>query len=360
MDQKMTLVDIIKLIYKRRKLIIIATLTVSIVTAIVMLFMPNYYKATTTFYAASPDLVKPDPIGNNVTMKKYYGTKDDIDRILTVANSATIKKKLIKNFDLYNHYDIDSTKKLSEYKINKKLGKLFIVKKNERDAIELSVEDKDQKMVSKMANSARELIENEITDIVKSIQNSQINSYSLSVKSKNVQLGSLIDSIRNLKNKYSIFDIETQGEGLATEITQTKGNLAFLQSKLDMIEGVRGIRRDSINMLKANIAGNKSKLHDLDSLAKVFNQASMNVSALVNQKNQLARQLSIDNVKLNQLHSLYGADAKVIHVVEQAKTPLRKYRPKRSLYVLGAFLLTLLFSILLVVIIEENKKINWN
>jgi len=360
MDQKMTLVDIIKLIYKRRKMILIATLSVSAITAIIMLFMPNYYKATTTFYAASPDLVKPDPIGNSLTRKKYYGSNDDIDRILTVANSAIIRQKLIKKFDLYTHYDIDSTKKLSEFKINKKLSKLFIVKKNERDAIELSIEDKDQKLVSQMANTARELIKTEISNIVKSIQKSQIESYHKSVESKNKQLATLIDSIRNLKNKYSIFDIETQGESLASDITQAKGNLAFLQSKLKILQSSRGIPRDSISMIKANIAGNKTKLEDLDSLAKVFNSASMQVSMLVKQKNQLAAQLAVDNVKMNQLNSLYGSDNKVMHIVERAKTPLRKFRPKRSLYVIGAFILTLLFSILMVVIIEENKKINWN
>jgi len=113
-------------------------------------------------------------------------------------------------------------------------------------------------------------------------------------------------------------------------------------------------------MIRANIAGNEAKLIELDSLAKVFNSASMNVSMLVNQKNQLSAQLSLDNVKMNQLNSLYGIDSKVMHIVEEAKTPLRKYRPKRSLYVIGAFILTLLFSILMVIVIEENKKINWN
>ncbi len=360
MDQKTTLVDIIKLIYKRRKKILIATFFVSIITAIVMLMMPNYYKAITTFYAASTDLIKPDPIGGSTIQKKYYGNKDDIDRVLTVANSGVIKKKLVDKFNLYTHYDIDSTEELSEFKINKKLSKLFVVKKNERDAIELSIEDTDKMLVANIANSARDMIKDELSGIVKAIQKSQMDSYSKKVESKNKRLKILIDSIRNVKNKYSIFDIETQGESLAQEITQTKGNLAFMQSKLRLIKNIRGIKRDSVNLLRANIAGNISKLHDLDSLALVFNSASMNVGMLVNQKNQLAKQLAIDNVKLNQLKSMLDADPKVLHIVEQAKVPLRKFRPKRSLYVLGAFILTLLFSILLVVVIEENKKIDWN
>ena len=73
MNQKTTLVDVIKLIYKRRKQIIIATITVSLFTAVIMLLMPNYFKATSTFYAASPDLAKPDLIGEALDQKEYYG-----------------------------------------------------------------------------------------------------------------------------------------------------------------------------------------------------------------------------------------------------------------------------------------------
>jgi len=360
MDQKTTLVDVIKLIYKRRKEIIIATLTVSVITAIIMLLMPNYYKATTTFYAASPDLAKPDPIGNNIIPKKYYGDKKDIDRILTISNASYIKSSLINEFNLYKHYDIDSSKEFAEFKIMKKISKLFTIKKNERDAIELSVEDKDQELVSKIANFARNKINTEIESLIKTTQKSQINTYNSKIKYKNTQVNSLIDSIRILKNKYSIFDINTQGEGIAEQVTQTKGNIAFLKSKLKILEKDRFARKDSIRFLKANIAGNESKLKNIDSLAMIFNEGSLTVSLLSRQKNQYSAQLALDNEKLNQLKSVYNSKITIMHIVEKAKRPLRKYRPVRSLYVIGAFILTLLFSIFMVVILEESKKINWN
>lgn len=359
MDQKTTLVDVIKLIYKRRKQIIIATIAVSLLTAIVMLLMPNYFKATSTFYAASPDLSKPDPIGNSLDEKKYYGDKNDIDRMLTIGNSNNIKDYLIDEFDLFNHYEIDSTEKFSKFKLRKKLDKLFKVKKNEKDAIELTVEDKDKIIAANMANSAREKIKTEVHNLIKRTQKTQIDGYNKKITSKTTELNKLLDSIGSLKNKYSIYDIETQGEGLGQQVTQTKSNLSFQKSKLKEVLKDRFAKRDSINQLKANIAGNKSKLKVLDSIAKVFNKGSLTIALLATQKRQFSNQLSLDKEKLNQLNSIYNSDFTVLHIVEKAEVPLRKFRPKRSIYVIGAFLLTLFFSVMIVLILEEGKKVNW-
>ena len=360
MDQKTTLTDIIKLIYKRRKQIIIATSTITILTIVIMMMMPDYYKATTIFYAASPDLSKPDPLGETSVQKKYYGDKKDIDRLLTIANSNNIKDYLIKKFDLYKHYDIDSTGKYGKFKIRKKISKLFVVKKNDKDAIELSIEDKDKKMAANMVNDAREKIKTEVHNLIKKIQQSEIEKYNLEISDKNKKLKILFDSIEHIKTQYSIYDPTTQSEALTEQLTTTKSKLSFLKSKLKSVVKDRYVKRDSISLLKANIAGNISKLQELDSLIKIFNKGALKLSPLEKQKIQFINQMTLDNEKLNQLNAIYNSDFKVLHLVEKAEIPLRKFRPKRSLYVLGAFLLSLFFSILVVLIIEENKKIKWD
>jgi LPS O-antigen subunit length determinant protein (WzzB/FepE family) len=113
-------------------------------------------------------------------------------------------------------------------------------------------------------------------------------------------------------------------------------------------------------LLTANIAGNEAKLMELDSLIKLFDRGSLLLTPIVNQKNQLIKQLSLDNEKENQLSAIYNSDFKVVHLVEKAEVPLRKYRPKRSLYVIAAFLLSLFFSILVVLIMEESKAIKFD
>ena len=360
MDQKTTLTDVVRLVYKRRKPIAIATAVVTFITIIVMLLMPDYFKATTIFYAASPDLSKPYPIGDNSVQKKYYGDKNDIDRLLTIANSNNIKDYLIDEFDLYTHYNIDSTKKFSKFQLRKKLAKLYNVKKNDKDAIELSVEDTDKSLAAKMANGAREKIKMEIHNLIKKIQKSEIEKYNLKIKEKNRKLKMLNDSIENIKTKFEIYDPTTQSENLTEQLTTTQSQLSFLKSKLKIISKDSHVKRDSVSLVKANIAGNESKLQELNSRIKTFNKGSLILNPLEKQKRQYINQLSLDNEKLNQLNAIYNSDFKVLHIVEKAEVPLRKFRPKRSLYVIGAFLLSLFFSILIILILEEGKKIKWD
>ncbi len=359
METNTTLVEIVKLIIKNKKKIIISTLAVTLVTTVVMLFVPNYYRATTIFYAASPDLAMPDPAGLNVEKKKLYGDKTDIDRILTVANSSIIFDSLIHKFSLYKHYKIDSTSKNAKFKINKRVAKLYTIKKNERDAIELSVEDKDKLMAKNMSNFAREKINEEIEKLIKHSHKQQIEKYKQKTKSNSEKIQVLLDTIGALKNNYAIYDIKTQGEALSQQLTKSKSELSFQKAKLSAYEKSRGARRDSIAFLKANIEGNQSRIAKLESLASDFNHISQHLYVLLDQKESLAEQLNLDYEKLNNLMSVNASKFPVMHIVEEAQVPLRKFRPQRSLYVIGAFVLSFLFSILMIILLEENKKIDW-
>ncbi len=358
MDTNTTLVGIVKLIIKNKKKIIISTLVITLITAIVALSMPNYYRATTIFYAASPDLAMPDPIGFNVEKKELYGDKTDINRILTVANSSVIFDSLINKFNLYKHYNIDSTEKYAKFKINKKLEKLYTIKKNERDAIELSIEDKDKLIATQMSNFAREKINSEIEKLIKHSHKQQIEKYIQKSKSNTKKMQVLLDTINYLKKHYGIYDIKTQGEALSEQLTKAKSQLAFQKAKLSVYKKSGVARRDSISLLKANIEGNESQIAKLNSFANDFNTISQSLYVLLEKKESLTEQINLDYEKLNNLISINASKFPIIHIVEKANVPLRKFRPKRSLYVIAAFILSLLFSILIVIAIEEGKKIN--
>ncbi len=360
MDTNITLVEIVKLILKNKKKIIISTLVVTLITTIVALLMPNYYRATTVFYAASPDLAMPDPIGSNIEKKELYGDKTDINRILTVANSYVVFDSLIKKFNLYEHYKIDSTGKYAKFEINKKLGKLYTIKKNERDAIELSIEDKDKLVATNMSNFAREKINDEIEKLIKHSHKQQIEKYRQKSKSNSKKMQVLLDTINYLKNHYGIYDIKTQGEALSEQLTKIKSQLAFQKAKLSVYKKSGVARRDSISLLKANIEGNESQIAKLNSFANNFNTISQSLYVLLEKKESLTEQMNLDYEKLNNLISINASKFPIMHVVEKAKVPLRKFRPKRALYVIAAFVLSFLFSISMIILIEENKKIKWN
>ena len=147
MENNENLLGVISTLLRWRKPIIRICLIAGIGTAIIALFLPNYYQSTTTFYAASPDLGKPEAVGEIERDREIYGEDTDNDRLLTIAQSNEIAGYLIEKFKLYDHYDIDRTNRKSKDKVRKKFRGLYNVEKTKYEAIEISVEDKDLSLI---------------------------------------------------------------------------------------------------------------------------------------------------------------------------------------------------------------------
>ena len=87
MEHKENLLDVLKTLFKWKKTILGICILTGIGSILYALTLDNYYQAATVFYAANHDLAKPDPVGTNGLPKNYYGTGEDLDRILTIAQS---------------------------------------------------------------------------------------------------------------------------------------------------------------------------------------------------------------------------------------------------------------------------------
>lgn len=329
MSQPETLLDVISVIWRWRYKILGVTAIASIGAIIISLLLPTYYKATTTFYAASEDLSKPTPIGEIDRNIRYYGTDTDIDRLLTIANSSDIKTDLIREFDLYKHYEIEPTSKNAQHKINLKLSKLYKISKTKLDAIELSVEDTDAELAARIANSARDKINDQAQKTVKDSQFKQIETFNNKITDNEKLLSELGDSLTYLKKKYNVYDLETQAQVLLEQ-------LSLAQAK-----------------------GQKNQIRSLEAQMQNYNDGHSAVAAASAQHEAFSTQLSIDKEKHRQLVSSYQSPFPSLHIIEQANTPLIKSRPKRSIYVVGAALFAFLLTTLAALIIDASRGVKW-
>lgn len=329
MSQPETLLDVIAVLWRWRFKILTVTAIASIGAIIISLLLPTYYMATTTFYAASEDLSKPVPIGEIDRNIRYYGTDTDIDRLLTIANSSEVKTNLIEEFGLYDHYEIDPTSKDAQHKINLKLSKLYQISKTKLDAIELSIEDTDPELAAKIANSARDKINDRSQKTVKDSQLKQLDNFTKKISENEKLLSILGDSLTFLKKKYNVFDLETQTQVLLEQ-------LSLARSK-----------------------GQTKLANSLDAQIQNYNNGFSAVASISAEHEAFSTQLSIDKEKYRQLKSSYSSPFPSLHIIELANTPLIKSRPKRSIYVIGAALFTFLLTTLAALIIDASKSIKW-
>ncbi len=177
-DSTLSLLSVLKTLYRWRKPIIWVTIVAGVGTAIISILLPNYYKSTTVFFAASPDQAQPEILFNKSGVRPYvFGNDNDIDRLLTIAKSADLLNFVVDQFNLYQHYDIDSTHAKAPYKVRKKFLKYYDVTKNSKDAIELSFEDKDPEFAAALVNATREKIDEFAQRLVKNRHQKAIETF---------------------------------------------------------------------------------------------------------------------------------------------------------------------------------------
>ena len=359
MEDKHNLLGVLRTLFKRIKIIIYITGIAAIGSVILSLMQDNYYEAATLFYAANHDLAKPDPVGSAQSSRNYYGTGEDMDRIMTIAQSNDIATYLIDHFQLYKHYDIDTTKRRAAYTVRFKLGNLYNVTKTKYDAIEIAIEDKDPKMAADMANEAREKLNQLAQMMVKGSQAREIASIENNILSKGKDIKLLSDSLKTLRVRYKIIDPWSQGQGLPDIVTFAETELASKQASLETLEEYPSVDPDTIILIKAAVSGLQKKYDMVSEQLILFRDGVSEVESIIVVLQELREQLALDVQRLQQLRSAYNAEFTAIHLIEAASPPIIKSRPKRSIIVLSAVFIAFFFAVIGVLLFENYKSVNW-
>ncbi|MEO6130778.1 MAG: hypothetical protein ABIQ02_02940 [Saprospiraceae bacterium] len=367
---KDSLLPILGTLYPWRRRVLYVTLAVFVISIIVCLFMKNYYKGKTVFYAASQDLFKPEKVFGNTTQETfYYGTGEDIDRIMTIGNSDEVIDFLIDSFDLWSVYKVKPGTPKAHYKLRKAFRENFNLLLTKQDAIELTIEDTDPERAAKMTNAARDQMDNLVRTLMKSSQASLAASFQKAIHIKEAVMQSTLDSLVYYRRKSGIYDSKGQTEILATRVTEVSGTIQREEATLESLQSIKGLNgklRDSIQLIKARLAGFKRELTllnspDTGSLYSLsnFNIAKGRVEVLESQYARAYDQIAYDLEKLKTYNSAAEITVSALHLIEPAEVPLFKSRPKRSFIVLACTMAAFLFSLGAVLVIESYRETDW-
>ena len=320
--------------------------------------MDNFYQATTQFYAASPDLAKPEPVGIMSGDRDYYGEDEDIDRVLSLAESSQITSYLINKYNLYEHYDIDTSHIKAPFFVAKKLAKLYKVTRTKYGAIQLSLEDKERALCATMVNDARSKINELAQVLVKDGQKIQITRFEANIKSKEAEIKMLGDSLEKLRSQFDIYNPITQSEVLPELVAKAKSKLIRTETKLRLL-GEANVPRDTLIYLESEVEGLRYEVDGLNQALVTFNKGMSPIQVLIEQHEESRRQIALDNERLKQLQAVYSSDFKAIYVIEAGVVPVVKSRPRRTILVLSAAIIAFVFSVLGALLLDAYREINW-
>jgi capsular polysaccharide biosynthesis protein len=315
MNEQQNLISATKTIIRWWKHIIGISILAAIVTAIVALFvLDEYYLSTSNFYPLNQSVNDRSVLFNTSSSQivNYYGDKYDVNRVLTIANSKPLVMEMIEKFGIVEHYKIDRNKPYWRTKVYKKFLKNYNAIKTEKDAIEISLLDTKPELAAKFVN--------EMVDVIDSIN-------SKTIKESRARMVIALNKDLN-ESKERLHELSLEADSFVR-----KGNLKITFSQYGelLVDGDNFLARERVRQLFKEIANEQREL---------LNKTNI--------REQL--EVSINNT------------ASSLSIVEKAESADRREKPQRTIMVIIAFFIALVFSIIGVLLLEQlndfRKQLN--
>ena len=202
------LADIVRLIWKNRKLIISIALIAAIIAGIASFLITPYYKSSTTIY---PGKLSQAPINETALRRGNmmdFGSTEEAEQTIEILSSTNLQERIIEKFHLYDHYQIKKNEPLSRTLVLKEFQGNIAFKRTKFNSIVITVLDKDPQIAANIANAIPveldsvkyEMINTRASDLVKNL-----------LTQKEIQLQK-IDIIKKSMNQFKAEGVMSQFE----------------------------------------------------------------------------------------------------------------------------------------------------
>ena len=166
--------DLIQLLSRRSRSLLVWLLSVWILTCLVLWFIPEQYKSESTSVASS--VVASDPsrlFGSNVQyLYSPLGSPDQLDLLVGTGRLDTLYRPMVLRFDLIKHYSISGAGDKAFLQAVKKLKKSTDIYKSDYGELKVRVWDTDATLAAELANAITVRLDSMHRDLM-SRQNSQ-------------------------------------------------------------------------------------------------------------------------------------------------------------------------------------------
>jgi len=357
--QRPNLLSLVGLLYRWRKILLNFTLGSGILAAFTTLLMPDYFRAEAEFLAVSPEQSLPENLFGGRERLRYFGGKEDLDRLLIIAESHYLKDRLIDSFDLFNRYRIHPDAQRARYRVRKKLSSLYAAEKTERDALAITIEDKDRLLAAQMVRYAGFLIDERGRALIRDGYFKMIQSLERGIAEKQSEIGQLSDSLGMLRGKYNLFNTKTQSEIISEQFDVVRGEYIRTSARLSNLKKSDLIPSDTIRYIEAEAEGLRAELDTLRHRVSMLNEGQLSLNQLEVRFYSLIEAISTEKERLKLLLSARDADIPALLEMEAAEVPLIKSRPKRTLIVLAVTFASFFLGLFSIVLLERYRQINW-
>lgn len=284
--------NLVVYIYQWRKPILIVTLVAGILAAIFSspFFIDPKYKSTVTVFPTTTNSLSkallPQDFASRGQDIMEFGDEEQAEQLLQILNSDGIRNRIISEFDLLEHYDINPDGKYVQTELYETYGDNISYRRTEFMSVEINVLDTDPDTAALIANRITELLDEAKTRIQRERALKGLAIIKGQFEDLKFEINKMEDSINILRGK-GILNYEEQSavltEQLATARIEGKPKaVKQIQQQMDTLGKYGGTfiaLRDELRQQREEMGEVKNRLQQ----AKVDVEQSLPASFKVNE-----------------------------------------------------------------------------
>jgi LPS O-antigen subunit length determinant protein (WzzB/FepE family) len=315
--------------WRWRKPLIIIGITAAICSSIVSFLIHERYKSTVIMFPVQSNAIAKALLTDDVSGKQdilQFGEEAQAEQLLQILYSDEIRSRIVDKYKLMQHYRIDPNNKYKNTLLYEKYSENISFKRTEFLSVKIEVLDEDPFIASEIANDIGNLLDSTKTRMQRDRANQAFDIVANEYNRKKAAIALLTDSIKAL-NLLGIYDYESQSEVTSQQyaIALSKGDERAIKRLADQLK-IIGEYGSAYMSVRENLYIQREQLN---LLKKKFEEAKIDAEAVLTYK----------------------------FIVNKAFPAERKSYPVRWLIVATSTIVSMVFGILILILLDNIKRI---
>lgn len=239
-------IDIILYFWKRRVPIIVITMVAAIVSIVVSLLIEEKYKSEVILFPSASGSISQDLLSVGVTAKAVLrlGEDEELEQLMQVLQSNEIRNRVIRKFNLREHYGISPDTRYPQTTLQRKYDKNITIAPTKFLSVRITVLDKDPQMAADIANEISNLVDTVMNNMQREKALQALALVEDAYNSLKSEIAELQDSLNHMRLQ-GVVDYKTQVESLNNAMAKAlaKGDTKTadkIQAKLNDLSRIGG------------------------------------------------------------------------------------------------------------------------
>ena len=369
-----------KLLKKWKKNILVNISIITIITVVLSLIIPKTFTATAVLMppkATSGNTFRSDSANPLIPLSGLFGNfTDESMNLISIVQSRTVMEKVITKFNLIEFYKVDNIEEAleeledaAEFEIQEE-GTIHISMSVATGWLHFNTEEITAKQLS--ADITNTFV-SELNELNKKLNLERASFHRKFIEERYLQnikdLHTAEDKLKNFQETNNLVSINDQTAAAIESASIIKRKILLDQIQLEIYKDAFNPEHSKLEQLKKEIEEFKFKLNELEngsinesSEDKLFLTIS-DIPDLGLNHLRLQRELEIQTELFKFLTMEYeeakieeAKDIPTVQVLDEAKIPERKSRPRRVLLVVSVFLVNIILNVLFIISYANYNK----